>query len=535
MKIETESRDDHQVKLTVEVEPDVFEEAKRKAARKLSRRAKIPGFRPGKAPYQVVLRQFGESAIIEDAIEFLVEDIYPKVIDEAGIKPYGPGTLDNIAQMDPPVLEFVVPLDAVVTLGDYHSIEKPYEPEEVSDQDVEDVIKDLQDRQAILEPVERPVEEGDVVTVTISGNRVEVDEDEDPSLVSDRETQILVLPEGEDKEHEWPYPGFSRELIGMSIGDEMTSSHTFSEESEYEELQGVQADFEFSVSEIKKRVLPEANDEFASTVGEYENLEALRKAIRESLEMQAKETYNDEYDDEILKEAVEQSEFKYPPQMLEEEIDQVVHNLEHRLNQQNLDMDLYLKTRELDMDGLREETRPTAESRLKRSLLLYELAQAENIEVGTDEVQSETIRTLDFLTRSLSKQDAKKLANENSVRNVMNNVMADLLARKAMERLRSITSGISFEEEAADEQGEAEAEDTLVEDAAVSETTVEPAEGSTAEIPPVDQAKVEEAVTPDEKAPEAEAEANPTSEATIIEQVAESPEPSSSGEAENED
>ena len=485
MKIETETRDDHQVKITVEVEPDIFEEAKRKAARKLSRRVKIPGFRPGKAPYQVVLRQFGEPAIIEDAIEFLVEDIYPKVIEEFEIKPYGPGMLDNVASMDPPVLEFVVPLDAEVTLGDYKSIEKTYEPDEVSDQDVEDVIKDLQDRQAILEPVERPVEEGDVVTVSISGERKDIEDDQNPTLVKDRETPVLVLSEDSKNEQEWPYPGFSRVLIGMSVGDEKTTSHTFSDESEYEELRGVEAAFTFIVKEIKKRVLPEANDEFASTVGEYETLEALRADIRESLEMQAKDSYNEVYDDEILKEAVEQSEFKYPPQMLEDEIDQVIHNLENRLKQQNLDLDLYLKTREMDMDGLKEEARPTAEIRLKRSLLLYELAQAENIVVGTDEVQKETIRTLDALTRSLSKQDAKKLANESSVRNVMNNVMADLLARKAVEKLRSLASGIPLEEEVAEAEqapaGEMPVEDTAVEATTVAEASAQ--EDKDAQIP----------------------------------------------------
>ncbi len=540
MKIETEPRDDHQVKLTVEVEPDVFEQAKRKAARALSRRAKIPGFRPGKAPYQVVLRQFGESAIIEDAIEFLVEDIYPKVIKESEIKPYGPGTLDNIANMDPPVLEFVVPLDAEVTLGDYHSITKAYEPDEVSDQDVEDVIKDLQDRQAILEPVERPAEEGDVVTVTISGERKDAADDQDSTLVQDRETQILVLSEDEDNEHEWPYPGFSREIIGLNIGDEKTSTHTFSDESEYEELRGVEAEFVFSVSEIKKRILPEVNDEFASTVGEYENLEALRKAIRDSLETQAKDIYNESYDEEILKEAVEQSEFKYPPQMLDDEIDQVIHNLEHRLSEQNLDLDLYLRTREMDMDGLREEARPTAETRLKRSLVLYELAQAENIEVGTDEVQSETIRTLDYLTRSLPKQDAKKLANEGSVRSIMNNVMADLLARKAMEQLRSIASGISFEEPAADEQeAETEAEAAPVEE---TEETEQPVDVQPVDVQPVGEVTAPETEVQADNEPESAQTAEVESEVPAESEGAsepenaesESSEPSSSEEAETE-
>lgn len=536
MKIESEPRDDHQIKLTVEVEPDVFEDAKRKAARKLSRRVKIPGFRPGKAPYQVVLRQFGESAIIEDAIENLVEDIYPKVIEEAEIKPYGPGSLENIASMDPPVLEFVVPLDAEVTLGDYHSITKAYEPDEVSEKDIDDVIKDLRERQAILEPVERPVEEGDVVTISISGERTQVEDDQSPTLVQEQELPILVLSEEEDKDQEWPYPGFSRDLIGMNIGDEKTSLHTFSDESEFEELRGVEAKYSFNVSEIKKRILPEVDDEFASTVGEFENLDALREAIRESLEMQAKDNYNESYDEEILQEAVDQAEFKYPPQMLEDEINQVVRNLENRLAQQNLDMDLYLMTRKMDMEALREEVRPTAEARLKRSLVLYELAQAENIEVGTDEVQTETIRTLDYLTRSLSKKDAKKLANENSVRNVMNNVMADMLARKAMEQLRSIASGISLEA-ATDEDQLEEVESSIsnepaIEGASVKETSIAESEAEDT----VDQIAAAELQAPPEDEMQI-AETEPTEEIQTEEgnRKTETSEPSASQETETEE
>jgi trigger factor len=452
LKIETEPRDDHQVKLTVEVDKDLLEEAKRNAARKLSRRVKIPGFRPGKAPYQVVLRQFGEAAILEDAIEILVDEVYPKVIEQAEIKPYGPGRLENIASTEPPILEFVVPLDAEVKLGDYASIQKTYQPDEVSDQDIEDAINNLQDHHAILEPVERPVEEGDIVTVTISGERKITEAGEEPILVENYEKQVLVHPEGEENEKEWPYPGFAREPLGMNIGDEKTTTYTFPEESDFENLRGAETSFTFKVKEIKTRILPEVNDEFASTVGEFENLDTLRAAIRESLELQAKDTYTEAYDEEILQEVIDQAEFKYPPQMLEDEVEQVIRNLQNRLSQQNLDMDLYLKTRAMDMDGLREEVRPTAETRLKKSLVLYELAQAEKVEVGSDEVQTETIRTLDFLTRSLSKKEAKKLSNENSVRNVMNNIMADLLARKAMERLRAIASGISPEEEPVEEQ-----------------------------------------------------------------------------------
>jgi trigger factor len=143
LKIDTQTTEDHQVKLRVEVEPEQLETAKRRAARQIAKKAKIPGFRPGKAPYHIIERFAGEAAILEDAMDILVQDVYPKALDEIDIKPFGPGTLENIASTDPPVFEFVVPLEAEIELGDYHSLRLPYELKEVTDQDVEKVLENI--------------------------------------------------------------------------------------------------------------------------------------------------------------------------------------------------------------------------------------------------------------------------------------------------------------------------------------------------------------------------------------------------------
>lgn len=446
MKIESQPLEDHQVKLTVEVEPETFESAKRRAARQASKRTKIPGFRPGKAPYQVVVRQVGEATIIEEALELLVKDIYPKVIDEAEINPYGPGQLENVESMDPLVLEFVVPLEAEVELGDYSSISQPYEPKEVTEKEVDDVLNDLRERQAVLEPVERPAEEGDKVFVRLSGIRKNVEEGENPTLVSERSMSVLIKPEETDSSEEgdsqeWPFPGFSRQLIGHSPQDELTLMHTFSEDWDFESLRGEEAEFHVFIEDVKSQTLPELDDEFASSLGEYDTLEELIKDIRAGLEQQALETYNEDYDSQILKEAIDQATIEYPPQMLENEIDSVIHNLEHRLEEQNLDMELYLKTRDMDMDALREEARPVAETRLKQSLFLFELAKAENIEVEPEELQTETIRTMSSLSRTLSEKEARQLSNEGVINNLATSIMADMLTQRSLERLRKIASG----------------------------------------------------------------------------------------------
>jgi trigger factor len=480
LKIEKQTLEDHQVKLTVEVEEKTFEDAKRRAAKKVSKQTKIPGFRPGRAPYNVVVRQVGEPVILEEALDILVQDIYPKIIEEADIQPYGPGKLENVESMEPPVLEFIVPLDAEVNLGDYHAIRKTYEPGEVSEKQVDEVIEDLQERQAILEPVDRPVDEGDVVYTQLSAVRTESDsaadeadesqedtqEPEDLTLIPERPATILIRAEEaekpqkseqsdeeeseEDEPEEWPFPGFSRQLIGFSKGDEKTITHTFTEDTQFESLRGVEAVFHLRVDDLKSRTLPELDDEFAKLFGDYETIEELRAEIRSQLEDQAREKYNESYEDEILEQAVEEATILYPPQMLEDEVESVIHNLEHRLENQRMDMDLYLRSREMNMEDLREEVLPMAESRLKRMLFLYELAKAEDIQLDQAEIQTEATLTMQNLKRNLSEEDARKLSNRQVYNNLVTNVMADMITQRATERFRKIASG-EYEEEQADQ------------------------------------------------------------------------------------
>ena len=447
MKIETQFLEDHQAKLTVEVEPDQMDEMKRRAANKLSRRVKIPGFRPGKAPYPVIQRTVGEAAIVEEALDLLVEDIYPKVIKEAKIEPYGPGKLENVVSLEPVTLVFVIPLDAEVTLGDYRSMRKPYEPKLVTDQDVADAIKELQERQALVEPVERAAQEGDVVTVRLSGERK--DDEENKVLLSERSVPVIIRSADKD---EWLFAGFSKNFIGLMAGAEGSVEHTFPADSEHEELQGVTAEFRYAIENVKSRTLPDLDDVFAKSLGDFETVEALRDNVRTALEVQSKAAYNETYDNEIIEETIESSQFIYPPQMLDTEIDQAIKDLENRLNQQSLDMDIYLKSRNKDLDGLREELKPSAEKRLKRALVMFELGRVEDIQIKQEELEAEAINTFDYLQRSLPERDARRLTNRNIRDNVLNNVMVDMMTRKTIERLRDIFSGKLESVEAAQQE-----------------------------------------------------------------------------------
>jgi trigger factor len=472
LKIETENLENHQVKLTVEVDSDQLEAAKRKAAKKLAKRIKVPGFRPGKAPYGVIQRQVGDAALFEEGLEILVNDIYPDVTKEAEIEPYGPGNLENVVSIEPLTLEFVVPLMAEVELGDYHEIRFSYELPEITDQEVEAVEDDFRQRQAVEDTAERPAETGDHVYVKLSAKRYEEEgESEAGNLIEERSSSMIIADEEADTSTEWPFDGFSRELVGMSPGEDKTLIYTFPEDSQFETLRDVTAEFSIEIEDIKARILPELNDEFAQSLGEYEDLESLEKDIRESLEQRTEETYNAEYDDQIIDAILEGSTIKYPPQMLDSEINNVIQQLQSRLANQGLDMDIYLKTRDLDEQGLRDETIPVAETRINRSLILLEIAQKEEIEVSEEELQQETERTLDSITRFMSESDRKQFDSPNAMINLAGNIYAEMRMNRTLEYLRSVAKG-DIEKEPADEGDQEEVTPEVEEEVEVIEQDV---------------------------------------------------------------
>ncbi len=469
MNIEQEALENHQVKLTVQVEAAKLEEAKHRAARQISQQKKIPGFRPGKAPYPIVVRTIGEEAILEEALDLLVKDIYPKVIEEAKIKPYGPGSLENVPKLDPVTFEFIVPLEPEVILGDYKKIRIPYKLKSITKKDINKVLEDLRERQVILEPSDQPAKEGDQIYIKLSITRINPAEGEIPSLVNDRRMPVVIASGKTENKTEWPFTGFSQTLIGLTPGEQKDFPYTYPGDSEYKDLRGKDTEVHIDVEEIKKRILPELNDEFAQSVGEqYENLDALTADIRASLEKQAMEEYDNSYNDKIMKEVLKDTSLKYPPQMLEREIDIYIHQLEDRLAQQKLDMETYMKMRKIDAAGLREETKPLAEERLKRTLILLEISKAENIKVENSELESESMRTLDELGRMMPPDKAKKTLTNEFVRGMIGNIGADLLVQHTWAYLESVARG-----EIEEKQNEPQP-DLVEENATIAEQTEKP-------------------------------------------------------------
>ena len=230
-------------------------------------------------------------------------------------------------------------------------------------------------------------------------------------------------------------------MIGLSAGDEKSIEYTYPDDAEQEGFRGVKAIFSVQVETVKSRQLPEINDDFAKSLGEYDTMEELLKEVRQMLDEQSQTAYDDEYIEGLLEEGIALGEYKYPPQMIERELDNLMQNLEKRLQQQNMTMDLYLKSRELELDGLREETRPFAEKQVRKQLFLMELAEAEGLEISQSELMQETNNTMNYLASGMSEKEAKKLDNRDVYTNVLTSVYANLMNQASLKRLRDIASG----------------------------------------------------------------------------------------------
>jgi trigger factor len=430
--------DDHQLLLTVEIEAETMETARQKAARKIAQRVKIPGFRPGKAPFSVVEKQVGTDAIRDEALDIVIDDVYPKLIEETGVKPYGPGTLEKVHEdKTPPVFEFRVPLSPEVKLGDYDKIRLPYEDKKPEEKDIEKVLNDLREQSAMLSPVERPVQEGDIAYILMSANR----QDGGTELLPERRYPVVVEKADVDTKTEWPFPGFSRTLIGLKPGEEKAFPHTFGKDSDFEDLRGQTAEFKIKVEEVKARELPTLDDAFAQTLGDYKTVADLRAEIERQLTENFSRQVREEYEDQIVMQMIGESEIKFPPQMLHHEVHHYIEDMVPDLNARGLDLETYLKSRQLTLDQLEEEVEPRVEERLKKSLVIMEASKKENIEVAESEVQALVEQKLGQLQQALSEQELRKLLNRDNIQGLVSRTLTEEVIRRTLARLAAIAQG----------------------------------------------------------------------------------------------
>ncbi|MGB9592434.1 MAG: trigger factor, partial [Candidatus Kryptoniota bacterium] len=298
MKIDTQPLENHQIKVTVEATPEEYESVRQKAIRQLTKKVKIPGFRPGKAPLAIALKHLDPKLVAEETLEMFIDEYYPKILEEKNIDPYGPGTLEHISPSDPPTMEFVIPLRPHVELGDYRSIRIPYHFEPLDESEVDKALENLRESYAMLEPVERPIKTNDVVYIDILGTTNAEAEKPAETIANFSNYPVQVIGKRDKNKNEWPFPGFSVHLIGKSVNDVVEIDYTFPKNYHVANLKGKAAHFTVTIKEIKQRNLPKLNDEFAQSLGEFANLDELRQSIRNSLEKAKLEEYHEDYDDQ---------------------------------------------------------------------------------------------------------------------------------------------------------------------------------------------------------------------------------------------
>ncbi|GAB4581125.1 MAG: trigger factor [Anaerolineales bacterium] len=445
MNIQTEQNEHHQAVITVDLDLAQLDQKKQQAARKLARNTHIPGFRPGKAPYPIILRQLGEGRILEEALEGLIDELYPKILDQSGVKPYGPGKLEKLnIEAQPPTAQFIVPLAPEVKLGDYQALRLPYEKRELTEEHITKAVQGMREMYAEVTKVDRPAQESDLVNIVLTGK---ITDAEDAPLYLDHESYpVIIEPETADSANEWPFPGFSRLLIGTSAGETKKVTYTFPEDFEDDEesavpVKGKTVEFEIEINKVSSRTVPELDETFIKKMGPYETVEEFLEDTRKQLIERNEASANEDYNQNLLNELLKDAEIKYPQEAVDDEVDLVFNRLKNRLENQGIGFDIYLKARNVTEESIREELRPGAEQRLKESLILMEIASKENIQVSQDEIQHEVEHALAHLLSGMTEKEARRTFNEDALRGLTANIYNNTLLAKTLDHLRLMARG----------------------------------------------------------------------------------------------
>ncbi len=443
MKIEKEILEDRQAQLTVEYSQNEFDKIKQRAARKISKKAKIPGFRPGKAPYSMIVNHYGHETIVQEAIDLLIDEDYAKILKEAEIEPSGIGRLESLENYDPPKFVLFVPLEPEIDLGDYREIRKPYDPAPFDEESVEDYIENLRRNSATIIPADHPAEVGDLVYFNLSGEFLNPSEDEDATITDKTPQQVLIMKEDETNDHEWPYPGFSRTLIGVNSGEIKELQYAYPENYEDQDFQGKTAIFTVDVQSVKALELPELDDNFVQNLGNFESVDEFRSSIEKEMRSNFEESIELDYTNSILNEIIDTAKLVYPPQMLEHEEEHVLEDIESRLNNQKMDLDTYIKLKNTDKAVfLEEEVRPVAKKRLERSLITNALIKAEDLKLNQNLVQENfSIILNEILTSGQAENLQKEMGNDDFSRMLSMEAMNRAIELQLRNRLKLIGTG----------------------------------------------------------------------------------------------
>jgi trigger factor len=459
LDIKVEHQEGHSAQITVQVEPEQTQASKQKAARKLAQKLRIPGFRPGKAPYNVIVQMVGNDAILEEAMEDIGNSVYSAALAESQIEPAAPGAITDIKEEDGKLhITFNVPKAPEVEVGDYRAIREALEVEPVTDDVLNKALETLLESRAVIEDVQRAAKLGDEVELDlkvtwwhegdhdhdhgheedendeageleVSDEVAEAAEEEASAeeeaahdhehdhehhhehdhehthdhehdhghehvLIDDRNAKVVMRPEADERDM---LPGFSAQVMGLSVGEEKTFELELPEDFEDESLRGQTVDVELKVSAVRSRTLPEMNDTFAAsaTNGEQQTLLELRVKTREDLEKASREVAESNLFDKVFKQIMENASFQYHEVTVRAYATLLLRNLDAMLRERlNMGLRDYLRIMNQTEDQLIADRREDALQQMKRDLVLSKLTAQEQLSVTDEAIDAEIDRVV---------------------------------------------------------------------------------------------------------------------------------------------
>ena len=425
MAVKTEQVEKNLVKVVFEVSADDFEAAIKKVYAKNAKKYSVPGFRKGKVPRAVIEKYYTEAVFYDDAINLVLPEAYEAAIKEADLEPVARPELDvdEIVSGKPVVFTALVTTKPDVTLGEYKGLKIAKIEHTVSDEDVQKELEAAQKRNARLVPVEdRAAENGDIAVIDFEGFADGVAFDGGKG-----EGYELELGSGSF------IPGFEEQLVGKNAGDDVEVNVTFPTEYHADNLAGKDAMFKVKIHELKKKEMPELDDDFASEVSEFETLDEYKNSIKERLEKDAENKTKTETENAVVEKACENAEVDIPKAMIEAQIDNMVQDFAQRLQYQGMNLEMYMKYTGATAESFREGFREQAEKQTKTMLVLEAICKAENVDVTDEEVNDKIAEMakmynmeLEKLTELISEGEKKSIADD-----IKMNKTVDLLVNKA--------------------------------------------------------------------------------------------------------
>lgn len=446
MSVQVENLEKNMAKLTIEVAAEEVEKAIQAAYMKEKNKISLPGFRKGKVPRKMIEKMYGAGVFYEDAANTLIQENYGTALDESGVDVVSRPTIDvvQIEAGKPFIFTAEVAVRPEVKLGKYLGVQVTKVDTSVSDEEVEEALeKERQKNSRTVTVTDRPVQNGDTAVIDfegfVDGVAFEGGKGENHPLEIGSHTFIDT---------------FEDQLVGKNTGDEVEVNVTFPEKYQAEELAGKPAVFKVKIHEVKAKELPELNDEFAQDVSEFETLEEYKADVRKRLEVQKEDEAKRTKEDEAIQKIIDKSEMEIPEAMIDTQCENMVNEFAQRIAQSGLSMEQYMQFSGLTLDKLKEQVRPEAETRIKSSLVLEQIAKDENIQVSDEEIDAEIEKMAKAYGMEADKLkeymgDAEK---ESMKRDISVTKAVDLIMENVKERAKAKTK----KEKEAEENGAAE-------------------------------------------------------------------------------